>query len=266
MNDGLPRLLAARLAEPLPGPMVGSRFESRPRHGWRYDRAPPGARLAAVLLLLYRVDGRWHVPLTLRPENMADHAGQVSLPGGAVEPGESSPQAAVREFHEELGPRPVRIELLGHLSPLYVGASNFLVTPWVGATAERPALVANPLEAGALAGPGQLRLPPARVARPPLHRPPLSLAEPPHLGRHLHDPRRVGDAAGGAGDPGVSEGVRELASCGREAALANPRTPSSKQRATASRWPAAVGSRGFYRSCRPGARLALPEASENAMV
>ena len=146
MNRQLPELLAARLAEPLPGPMVGSRFEPRPPHEWRHDRAPSGARPAAVLLLLYPLDDRWHVPLTLRPESMAAHAGQVSLPGGAVEPGESSRQAAIREFHEELGPCPGRIDLLGRFSPLYVGASNFLVTPWLGTTAERPPLVANPLE------------------------------------------------------------------------------------------------------------------------
>ena len=71
MNRQLPELLAARLAEPLPGPMVGSRFEPRPPHEWRHDRAPSGARPAAVLLLLYPLDDRWHVPLTLRPESMA---------------------------------------------------------------------------------------------------------------------------------------------------------------------------------------------------
>jgi len=146
MNRQLPELLAARLAEPLPRPMVGSRFDGRPPHERRYNAAPSDARPAAVLLLLYAADDRWHVPLTLRPESMAAHAGQVSLPGGAVEPGESSHQAALREFHEELGPCPAPVELLGHLSPLYVAASNFLVTPWVGTTAERPSLVPNPAE------------------------------------------------------------------------------------------------------------------------
>ena len=122
---------------------MGSRFEPHPGH---YDRPAAGARSAAVLLLLYRVQDRWHIPLTLRPESMAAHGGQVSLPGGAVEPGESTDQAALREYCEELGPCPAQIELLGRLSPLYVEVSNFLVTPWVAVTAERPPLIPNPIE------------------------------------------------------------------------------------------------------------------------
>lgn len=154
MNRPLPERLAARLARSLPGPMIGSRYESRPREGWRYDRPPPGARPAAVLILLYPADsppdkaawGPWRLPLTLRPPDMAVHAGQVSLPGGAVEQGESTWEAAVREFHEELGPSTAPIEPLGQLSPLYIGASNFLITSWVAATARRPALIPNPAE------------------------------------------------------------------------------------------------------------------------
>ena len=146
MNHRLPELLAARLAGPLPGPMVGSRFEPRPVLGRCYDDPPPDARPAAVLVLLYPHHGRWHLPLTLRPAHLENHAGQVSLPGGAVEPGESSRQAAVREFHEELGAHGQDVELLGQLSPLYVHASNFLITPWVGSAGGRPDLTPNPAE------------------------------------------------------------------------------------------------------------------------
>jgi len=146
MNEQLPERLAARLAEPLPGPLVGSRFEPRPRP-WRHgEPMPPNARLAAVLVLLYPHEGRWHLPLTLRPSHLPDHPGQISLPGGAVEPGETGPEAAIREFHEELGADATPIRRLGALSPLYVAASNFRVEPWVGAAAQRPAMVANPAE------------------------------------------------------------------------------------------------------------------------
>jgi 8-oxo-dGTP pyrophosphatase MutT (NUDIX family) len=146
MNMELPQWLADRLAEPLPGPMVGSRFEPHPRPWRHYDVAPPEARAAAVLLLLYPHDGQWHVPLTLRPSHLAAHAGQVSLPGGAVEPGETTAQAAIREFHEELGAAGQLIDLLGVLSPLYVEASNYMVTPWVAAAESRPPFVPNPAE------------------------------------------------------------------------------------------------------------------------
>jgi 8-oxo-dGTP pyrophosphatase MutT (NUDIX family) len=146
MNVRLPALLAERLAGELPGPRVAARFEPQPPLWRYYQTPPPDARLAAVLVLLYPHNGQWHLPLTLRPEHLPDHAGQISLPGGAVEPGETSRQAAVREFHEELGEGGRRIELLGQLSTAYVQASNFLVTPWVAATDGRPELIPNPAE------------------------------------------------------------------------------------------------------------------------
>ncbi|MFH1920957.1 MAG: CoA pyrophosphatase [Planctomycetota bacterium] len=146
MNDQLRELLKARLGEPLPGPSRGSRFTPDPRGARHYREPPPDARAAAVLVLFYPHQGRWHLPLTLRPKHLPDHAGQVSLPGGAIEPGETSWAAAVREFHEELGAWDQEIERLGRLSPLYVAASNFRVEPWVAATGHRPPLAPNPAE------------------------------------------------------------------------------------------------------------------------
>ena len=146
MNKNLPQWLTARLAEPLPGPMVRSRFEPHPRPWRHYDAAPPNARPAAVLVLLYPHRCQWHLPLTLRPAHLPTHAGQVSLPGGAIEPGETAAEAAVREFHEELGDDGQRVDMLGALSPLYVQASHFIVTPWVAAAASRPRFEPNRTE------------------------------------------------------------------------------------------------------------------------
>ena len=126
--------------------MVGSRFEPRPRPQRHYGEFPSDARPAAVLLLLYPHKGGWHLPLTLRPSHLPDHGGQVCLPGGAVEPGETSQQGALREFHEELGAAGHPIETVGCLSALYVAASNFRVEPWVGVAGCRPPLVPNPAE------------------------------------------------------------------------------------------------------------------------
>ncbi|RKZ12339.1 CoA pyrophosphatase, partial [bacterium] len=66
------------------------------------------------------------------------HAGQVSLPGGAVEPGESFDKAALREAREEVGIDPDTVRLLGALSPLHVPVSRFVVHPWVGVTDTHP--------------------------------------------------------------------------------------------------------------------------------
>ena len=146
MNPQLPHFLSERLTRPLTGPGVGSRFEIQPRLGRPYEPAPADARSAAVLLLLYPYEDAWHVPLTLRPAHLPDHAGQVCLPGGAMERGETGRAAAIREFHEELGAGDVRLEVLGCLSPLYVQASHFRVEPWVAATARRPAFQPNAQE------------------------------------------------------------------------------------------------------------------------
>ena len=127
MNPQFPALLEARLAQPLAGPAIDTRFEPLPRLGRHYHEVPPEARQAAVLLLFYPHAGQWHLPLTLRPTHLPDHAGQISLPGGAIEPGETGCHAAVREFHEELGALGHPLRLLGRLSTIYVRASNFAI-------------------------------------------------------------------------------------------------------------------------------------------
>jgi 8-oxo-dGTP pyrophosphatase MutT (NUDIX family) len=88
-----------------------------------------------VAILLFRRDGRWHLPLTERPATLARHAGQISLPGGVIEAGESSFAAVQRELHEELGFHEAHLEI-GRLADCYVFASDFLVTPWILATHE----------------------------------------------------------------------------------------------------------------------------------
>lgn len=142
--------LACRLQGRLPGRRALRALEPELSHGRHCQLAPASARPAAVLALLYPRDGAWHVPLTLRPETMVDHAGQVSFPGGLIEPGEESAHAALREYEEELGAPAGDIQLLGTLSPIYLFVSNFAVTPWVGIVEGRPAFAPNPIEVAEL--------------------------------------------------------------------------------------------------------------------
>jgi 8-oxo-dGTP pyrophosphatase MutT (NUDIX family) len=90
------------------------------------------------MLLLFRRAERWHLPLTERPHTLLHHAGQISLPGGRIEDGESSHAAAVRELREELGIQGDDVEVLGRLSECYVFASDFFITPWVAAVEREP--------------------------------------------------------------------------------------------------------------------------------
>ncbi len=106
----------------------------------------PNSRRAAVLILLYPTAAGWTLPLTLRPETLSVHAGQISLPGGRIHTRELPEQAACREFEEELGGSAAEFSLLGRLSPLFVYGSNFFVQPCVATTRERPQLIPNPSE------------------------------------------------------------------------------------------------------------------------
>ena len=89
-------------------------------------------RVGAVLLLLFTELDRTKIVLTRRCEKLSHHAGQISLPGGRVDPGETTQQTALRETHEEIGVPPTNIEILGKLNQVYIPPSDFTVTPYVG--------------------------------------------------------------------------------------------------------------------------------------
>ncbi len=106
------------------------------------------------MLLLFREQGTWRIPLTLRPPELVNHGGQISFPGGRIEAGESVEEAALRELQEELGIEAAGVRILGRLSPVYVFASNFLVTPCVATVDGVPEFTPCPREVADLITPG----------------------------------------------------------------------------------------------------------------
>lgn len=87
---------------------------------------------AAVLLLVVNHPGGPTVVFTQRTDHLADHAGQISFPGGRCDEGDCTPErTALREAEEELGIPPDRVELLGRL-PEYLTSTGYAVTPVVG--------------------------------------------------------------------------------------------------------------------------------------
>ncbi len=143
----LERTLRVKLAETLPGLEAQMRFAPAPaRAGWEAGVFPEDARVAAALLLVYQgVDGP-AVPLTVRASGLARHAGQISLPGGAADPGETLAETALREASEEIGVDPSTVTVLGELTPVHVLVSGFTLHPVVGVTHQRPAFAAAPGE------------------------------------------------------------------------------------------------------------------------
>ena len=130
--------LREALAQPLPGLAAQLRMAPQPRLGWDPEHLPDGLRDAAALVLLYCHDGRLHVPLTVRGGGMRTHTGQVSLPGGSVDAGESIEAAALREAVEEVGVDPAAVTILGRLTSLHIPVSGFLLHPVVGVAGARP--------------------------------------------------------------------------------------------------------------------------------
>jgi 8-oxo-dGTP pyrophosphatase MutT (NUDIX family) len=88
-------------------------------------------RAAVLIPLLLKSDGL-SVLLTQRTDHLHDHAGQISFPGGRMDPGDSNPnETALRESEEEIGLGRQGVEIIGHL-PQYLTVSGYSVTPVVG--------------------------------------------------------------------------------------------------------------------------------------
>lgn len=132
---------------------------------------------AAVLVPLVNREAGVQVLLTLRPEHLRDHAGQVSFPGGRVEPGDADREAtALREMNEEVGLASGSVTLLGRL-PVYEIPSGFRITPVVGWIEPPFALRPDPFEvADIFEAPLDYFLDPANYQRREYH----------FRGRHRH--------------------------------------------------------------------------------
>lgn len=131
-----PAWLRERFAQKTP-PWTPEFTEDTP---WR-DVSTPAVPAAVLIALVQRPQGMT-VLLTLRTAHLNDHAGQISFPGGRVDPDDHDPVAtALRETEEEIGLSRRHIEVIGTL-PDYLTGTGFRVTPVV-------ALVQPPFELAA---------------------------------------------------------------------------------------------------------------------
>lgn len=143
--------LESALRGPLPGAAAHARLAPVPRREWPAGINPARIRNAAGLILVFPKEKEEtapralpnrdiaHIILTVRAEGLR-HAGQVSLPGGVVDPGETFEQAALREAHEEVALPLAGVQVLGALTPIDITVSGFRLHPIVAIDKARPQL------------------------------------------------------------------------------------------------------------------------------
>jgi 8-oxo-dGTP pyrophosphatase MutT (NUDIX family) len=101
---------------------------------------------SAVLVALFEEVGEAHLVFTRRSASLRSHRGEVSFPGGRLDPGELPEAAALREAHEEVALDPKDVTAVGWIHPVLTMVSGSLIMPVVATVAGRPRLVGSPDE------------------------------------------------------------------------------------------------------------------------
>ncbi len=106
----------------------------------------PITRRSAVLVALFEEAGETHLVLTRRSFSLREHRGEIALPGGRSDDGETPTVTALREAREEVGIDESSVRVVGWLSPLVTLAYGSAIWPVVGFLARRPVMVTDPAE------------------------------------------------------------------------------------------------------------------------
>lgn len=133
--------LKYKLEEKLPG--IDSHIKMAPEHRaeelFKINPDNFNPRLSAVLIILYHEDDKLKIVFIRRSEYVGIHSGQIAFPGGRYEESdENLKTTALREVEEEIGIKADTVEILGHLTDLYIPPSNFLVRAYIGYLEEKP--------------------------------------------------------------------------------------------------------------------------------
>jgi 8-oxo-dGTP pyrophosphatase MutT (NUDIX family) len=108
--------------------------------------AAPGSAPAAVLIPVLVSAEEPRLVLTRRSDSLSRHAGEISFPGGLLDPGEDPATTALRETEEELGLAREDVEMLGAFEPVHTHVTGVLIIPFVGLLWRDPRFTPNAAE------------------------------------------------------------------------------------------------------------------------
>ena len=125
-----------------------AQFKLAPELRLKYDAnkvAASNPRKAAVLALFYpNKNNETCFLLTQRASYKGTHSAQISFPGGKIETSDKNLQeTALRETFEEVGVKKSHITIVREITDVYIPPSNFLATPFLGYTTQKPTLQIN---------------------------------------------------------------------------------------------------------------------------
>ena len=140
--SALDKSLRRRLNAPRTTPRLRGDHELNPE----FESLHQTLRDAAVLVLIIDTPPSPRVVFTRRTAHLKAHGGQISFPGGRLDPGDATPEAcALRETEEEIGIRPTAVTLIGRLDT-YITRTGFRVVPVVGSLRDDPVYTPDPFE------------------------------------------------------------------------------------------------------------------------
>tara|TARA_B100001250_G_scaffold73991_1_gene60444 strand:- start:356 stop:976 length:621 start_codon:yes stop_codon:yes gene_type:complete len=139
MKSEFIKTLTEKLNSKLPGSIEHQSMLAKPLNNqYNFSKISNQYTSASVLILIFPQKNIWNFFLTKRTDKLKYHKGQISLPGGTKNRGETLEETALRETEEEIGVNKLDVSLIGKLTPYEIPVTPFKIFPFIGWTKTKP--------------------------------------------------------------------------------------------------------------------------------